>query len=140
MSVFQNTILLSFLLLLLGCIKSRPPLIKATETLKPNVVSIEVEFADGTVAENGFGFITGEKDGQLYIVTAGHLVHGREGEAKQAQSISLRFYSRLKDYPASEETWFESDDLSLLSLRTKKYASLVKIQIGSVLAKEKFFG
>lgn len=89
------------------------PIIRVTEALKPNVVAIQTTFADGST-ENGFGFITGEKNGQLYLVTAGHVVHGRE--AKKPQKIQVRFYSSLRPYPAEEENWFEGDDLSLLTL------------------------
>lgn len=88
-------------------------LIRVTETLKPNVVAIQTTFTDGS-SENGFGFITGEKNGQLYLVTAGHVVHGRE--AKTPQKIQVRFYSSYRQYAAEEEKWFEADDLSLLTL------------------------
>lgn len=88
-------------------------IIRVTENLKPNVVALTVKFADGT-AETGFGFITGEQNGLLYIVTAGHVVHGKV--AQTPQKIELRFYSSLRIYTAEEESWFEADDLSLLTL------------------------
>lgn len=105
-------VLILFLLLSIGT-QAQDPLIRATEALKPNIVAIQSTFADGS-SENGFGFITGEKNGQLYLVTAGHVVHGRE--AKTPQKIQVRFYSTLRQYPAEEENWFEADDLSLLTL------------------------
>lgn len=93
--------------------QAQDSIIRVTEALKPNVVAIQTTFADGS-SENGFGFITGEKNGQLYLVTAGHVVHGRE--AKTPQKIQVRFYSSLRQYPAEEEYWFEADNLSLLTL------------------------
>jgi formylglycine-generating enzyme len=93
--------------------QAQDQIIRVTEAFKPNVVAIQSSFADGSI-ENGFGFITGEKNGQLYLVTAGHVVHGRE--VKTPQKIQVRFYSSLRQYPAEEENWFEADDLSLLTL------------------------
>lgn len=93
--------------------QAQDQIIRVTEALKPNIVAIQTTFADGS-SENGFGFITGEKNGQLYLVTAGHVVHGRE--AKTPQKIQVRFFSSLRQYAAEEENWFESDDLSLLTL------------------------
>jgi len=102
------------LFLLLSIVsKAQDQIIRVTEALKPNIVAIQTTFADGS-SENGFGFITGEKNGQLYLVTAGHVVHGRE--AKTPQKIQVRFFSSLRQYPAEEENWFEADDLSLLTL------------------------
>ncbi len=105
-------VLMVFLFLVIHT-QAQDPIIRVTEALKPNVVAIQTTFADGS-AENGFGFITGEKNGQLYLVTAGHVVHGRE--AKTPQKIQVRFYSSLRQYEAEEEYWFEADDLSLLTL------------------------
>jgi S1-C subfamily serine protease len=42
------------------------------EVLRHNVVSIRTERTDG--GQSGFGFIVGEHQGQLYIVTANHVV------------------------------------------------------------------
>ena len=105
-------VLIVFLLLSIYT-QAQDPIIRVTEALKPNIVAIQTTFADGS-SENGFGFITGEKNGQLYLVTAGHVVHGRE--TKTPQKIQVRFFSSLRQYPAEEENWFEADDLSLLTL------------------------
>lgn len=105
-------VLMVFLLLSI-CTQAQDQIIRVTEALKPNVVAIQTTFADGS-SENGFGFITGEKNGQLYLVTAGHVLHGRE--AQTPKKIQVRFFSTLRSYPAEEENWFEADDLSLLTL------------------------
>ncbi len=116
MKVFAPKIL-SWLFLLLPLayalrLPAQERLIAAVENLKPNTVAITTKFANGESA-NGFGFITGEKDGKLYIVTAGHVLHNQEG----LKSILVQFYTSLRKYPAEEETWFEGDDdLSLLTL------------------------
>ncbi len=109
----RRHVFILFLLLSIAT-QAQDQIIRVTEALKPNVVAIQTTFADGS-SENGFGFITGEKNGQLYLVTAGHVVHGRE--AKKPQNIQVRFFSREKPFPAEEEKWYEGDDLSLLTLR-----------------------
>jgi formylglycine-generating enzyme required for sulfatase activity len=115
MKVFAPKIL-SWLILLLPLVyalrlPAQERLIAVVENLKPNTVAITTKFANGESA-NGFGFITGEKDGKLYLVTAGHVLHNQEG----LKSVQVQVYNGLKKYPAEEEAWFESDDLSLLSL------------------------
>ena len=86
-------------------------LLLTAEKLKPNTVVITTKFANGG-SSNGFGFITGEKDGKIYLVTAGHVLHNQEG----LKSIQVQFYKGLKKYLGKEVAWFKNDDLSLLSL------------------------
>lgn len=111
-NVFRCTCLLATLL---GTFQlfAQEPLVRVTEDLKQNVVAVTVKFDDAS-EEKGFGFITGEKDGQLYLVTAGHVVHGKL--PKSPVKIQVKFISSLRQYSAEEESWFEADDLSLLTL------------------------
>jgi len=88
-----------------------PAFINLVEKLKKNVISITAVFPDGH-EENGFGFVTGEKDGKLYLVTAGHVVH-RKGGGK-AKTIQVKVSNSFRPVFAEEESWFEADDLSLL--------------------------
>ena len=94
-------------------LSAQDPLLRVTEDLKQNVVAVTVKFDDNS-EEKGFGFITGEKDGQLYLVTAGHVVHGKL--PKNPVKIQVKFMSSLRQFSAEEESWFEADDLSLLTL------------------------
>ena len=89
------------------------PLTNLVEKLKKNVIRITAVFPDGP-DEHGFGFVTGEKDGKLYLVTAGHVVHGADGE--KAKSIQVEVFNNLSSFIAEEVRWFEPDDLSLLVL------------------------
>jgi len=105
---------LALLLLFWSTLMSgQDPIAQVAESLKPNVVALTVTLADGT-GKTGFGFITGEKDGQLYLVTAGHVIHGKD--AQKPKKIQVKFFSSLRPYYAEEENWFETDDLSLLRM------------------------
>ena len=86
---------------------------RAVEKVKKNVAILTANFSDGH-QENGFGFVTGEKDGKLYIVTAGHVVHVVGGA--KATSIEVELSNTVGPFPAKEVRWFERDDLSLLIL------------------------
>jgi formylglycine-generating enzyme required for sulfatase activity len=60
--------------------------------LRRNVIAISTTWADGTV-HDGFGLITGERDGDTYIATADHVVRGRNpGEV--ADRITLQLFER----------------------------------------------
>ena len=65
--------------------------------LRQNVVKITSEWGDG-YAENGFGFIVGARPGEVYIVTANHVVR-RVAEAFSenegpATRIRIEYFSR----------------------------------------------
>ncbi|HPH21956.1 MAG TPA: hypothetical protein PLE32_24365, partial [Haliscomenobacter sp.] len=64
---------LCFLLCLGGAclLHGQDPVLRTAESLRNNVVRLSVSFPDGSKQE-GFGFITGEKNGQLYLATAAH--------------------------------------------------------------------
>lgn len=85
---------------------------QVAERLKPNVVVINATFSDNS-QEDGFGFITGEKDGKVYIVTAGHVVH-RKKDGALANRITIEIKNSLETFNVKEVRWFEPDDLSLL--------------------------
>ncbi|MDM8521929.1 serine protease [Desulfococcaceae bacterium HSG8] len=50
---------------------------KVAEKYKNNVVKIEVKF-DNASAQYGMGFIVGERNNELYIVTANHVIRGKD--------------------------------------------------------------
>ena len=58
-------------------------------SLRDNVVQIVAERADGS--HDGFGFIVGERDNQVYIATANHVVRGT-GPGTTASRILIRYY------------------------------------------------
>ena len=60
--------------------------------LRSNVVRIQSEWLDGQV-HDGFGFIAGERDGELFIVTANHVVRGA-GPDDLASDIAVEFFGR----------------------------------------------
>ena len=85
-----------------------------TESLKKNVVAVRANFAEGE-NEKGFGFIVGEQNNLLYVVTAAHVVRGVDKD-KNAQSIRLKFYTDLRWYEASFVYHWDKEDLALLEL------------------------
>jgi hypothetical protein len=83
--------------------------------LRNNVVGIVAERSDGV--HNGFGFIVGERQRQILIVTANHVVRsgGPDGEARR---ILVRFFQEQgRSYQATLlETSDETYDLAVLQV------------------------
>lgn len=84
------------------------------EILKPNVVGVKATFADGS-DQSGFGFITGEEDGKLYLATAAHVVHGLD-IGNLPKNIKVKFLSDTKWIEANLILNWEEEDLALLEL------------------------
>ena len=107
---------LCFLLCLGGAclLHAQDPVLRTAESLRNNVVRLSVSFPDGSKQE-GFGFITGEKNGQLYLATAAHVVHGEEFNQKPSL-IQVWFYADYKTYTAEAIRFFELQDLALLQM------------------------
>ncbi len=87
--------------------------------LRRNVVRIEAKLRNG--AENGFGFVLGERAGRLYIVTAYHVVaEPEEVGAGNAVKVTVEFYDRRgKMYDAELlGTHDTARDLAVLTVAT----------------------
>jgi formylglycine-generating enzyme required for sulfatase activity len=84
------------------------------EKLKTNVVAIRATFADGG-EEKGFGFITGEEGGKLYLATAAHVVRG-ENLDKTAKTIKVKLFNDLRWFDATYVYHWDEDDLAVLEL------------------------
>ena len=83
--------------------------------LRANVVSIVAERSDGI--QNGFGFIVGERHGQVYIVTANHVVRS-SGPDTTSQILIKYFHEQGKAYQATLlETSHQAYDLAVLQAR-----------------------
>lgn len=95
------------------CKAQNDPFATLAEALKPNLVAIRATL-DGT-EEKGFGFITAEQNGRLYIATAAHVVRGPD-MAKTAQQIRIKFYSDISWYPATFKAHWDKEDLALLEV------------------------
>ena len=103
-------------------LRAQDPVLRTAESLRNNVVRISVSFSDGS-KQDGFGFITGEKNGQLYLATAAHLLNGEAFDLRP-NLIQVQFYKDLRLYAAVEVTFFEEHDLALLNMTkplTAKY-------------------
>jgi len=102
----RANLLLCFFLLLHAML---PAQTRQAEQLRDNVVAIHTIFENG-YEEYGFGFVTGQRDGLLFIATAAHVV---EQGAEQA-TIKLRFRGDYREYAGrlirSNTEW----DLALL--------------------------
>jgi hypothetical protein len=67
-------------------------------SLQSNVVRIVAHLGAGAIAREGFGFVVGEDSGQLYIVTADHVVRA-DGPDEIDQKPTVTFFQdRGKEY------------------------------------------
>ena len=88
----QVNLLLPFFLLLQVML---PAQTRQAEQLRDNVVAIHTTF-EGGYEEDGFGFVTGERDGLLFIATAAHVVE----QGAERATIKLRFRGDYREYAA----------------------------------------
>jgi hypothetical protein len=96
--------------------------------LRSSVVSIVAERSDGT--QNGFGFIVGERHGQIYIVTANHVVRS-SGPDVTTKVLIKYFHEQGKAYQATLlETSHQAYDLAVLQARTPTGLSWQKDVLG----------
>lgn len=87
----------------------------ATAKFMPNVVQLMVTFSDQSI-EHGFGFVVGERDNQLYVLTANHVVR-KSNPNVSAQSIKATFCAyQAKQYSA---------ELSPIYNQTRDFAVLI---------------
>ena len=63
------------------------------EALRPNVAAVEATLADGS-QQYGFAFITGVRNGKLYLATARHVVEG-DGYGSGESAVRVQFYQEL---------------------------------------------
>jgi formylglycine-generating enzyme required for sulfatase activity len=104
----QKPVLLLFLLL-----TSQFSLLAQTEraqSLRTNVVAITATAADG-YQEYGFGFITGERNGKVFIATAAHVVSETQEEGGE---VKLRFYNDYQQYSSRVIRINTDTDIALL--------------------------
>jgi hypothetical protein len=91
-------------------------LLKA-QAIRDNVVSVRSSYGVG------FGFIVGERDGVLYIVTANHVVRGpNDGGPNDKANVDIGFFTeRGSTYSAVlQDTWLSSrkEDLAVITITT----------------------
>ena len=104
--MLRNRILLGLLSLLTPCLVHSQMDLEWLEKLKPNVVKVS-----GT--ENGFGFIIGEQNNRLYLVTAAHVILGPYFD-NNPPAIGAEFYNDRRIYNCNLISIFEDYDLALL--------------------------
>ncbi|NBC06429.1 MAG: trypsin-like serine protease, partial [Bacteroidetes bacterium] len=63
------------------------------ETLRSNVAAVEATLADGS-PQYGFAFITGVRNGKLYLATARHVVEDG-GYGNSEPEVRVQFYQEL---------------------------------------------
>jgi formylglycine-generating enzyme len=105
------------LLILLLCTCILPLAVQAQgqfDAFKNNIVAIKASFDNGD-EENGFGFITGEKNGRLYLATAAHVVRGVD-MSKTPKTIKVQFYNDIRWVTATFLTHWDKEDLALLEI------------------------
>lgn len=67
------------------------------DDLRINVVAITATWADGQTVKFGFGIIVAEKNGELYIATANHVVRG-SSPGEIASALAVRFFDDRDDH------------------------------------------
>jgi len=95
-------------------LRAQDPVLRTAESLLNNVVQISVSFSDGS-KQDGFGFITGEKNGQLYLATAAHILYGEAFDLRP-NLIQVQFYREFRVYTADVLTFFKAQDVALLQM------------------------
>ncbi|HNP30724.1 MAG: SUMF1/EgtB/PvdO family nonheme iron enzyme [Nitrospira sp.] len=80
-------------------------------TLKKGVVKVTAQFTQGRKV--GTGFIVGQSQKNLFVVTASHVV---EGEVEPPQSITLTFFTRQEDSLVAQVVKKEGGDSRGLAL------------------------
>lgn len=84
------------------------------DRLKPNVVSIRAYTSGGVLAEKGFGFITGIREGRLFVVTAAHVV--RPDGVRNAARVEVQFFGEVDRFTAVYKRHWDIEDLALLEV------------------------
>ena len=85
-----------------------------SEALLDNVVAIKTNFSDN-FSKNGFGFVVGEKDGRLFIATAGHVVFDVDND--KFGEVYVRFRKDDKPYKIKKiQKHNEEVDIALIEL------------------------
>ena len=82
---------------------------KMAESLRKNVVAIS------TKSESGFGFITGEHNGKLFIATAAHVV---EQALNTNVEVKIKFYDDYQEYQGIILRNYADVDIALLEVTT----------------------
>lgn len=88
------------------------PLVAMAESYKGNVAAIRTYFEDAS-EQVGFGFVTGEHNGKLFLATAAHVV---ADNALKTDSIRLRFAGDPRWFKASLIRAWTTEDLALLEI------------------------
>ncbi len=89
--------------------------VEVANTLKNNVVAITATFENGQ-KKRGFGFITGESNGELYIVTANHNLTDRA----KIRSIDVLFHQQLSSQAQNATVEINNDIDDVALIRTTK--------------------
>jgi len=85
--------------------------------LRPNVVQLTVESGDMTPLSGGFGFVVGEEEGYLYVVTAKHVVRVDKPDVEAV--VYAKFYERKGESFEARilDVSFVNLDLALLKVK-----------------------
>lgn len=115
----SNLIKFIFFFFSLHIISAQPTLEGNAKRLKINVVAITVQSYDDPSPRTGFGFITGENQNVLAIITAAHNIFGDEYIQTQPNAptkIQVSFFSGEKMEAVYIKHW-KKEDLALLEVQ-----------------------
>jgi len=82
---------------------------RVAEGFKDNVVQITAKFSDDDMSD-GFGFVVGERDNKLYVVTANHVIYSDDPDI-ETKEVLVKFYEDQVGKPISGETLNVSNSL-----------------------------
>ena len=85
--------------------------------LRQNTVRISASPSDGGAAEDGFGFITGERGGFLYIATAKHVLVKDSPDAQMPSKVSVTLFTNQGETLYAEALSTVEGDLAVLKLK-----------------------
>lgn len=96
-SFYKRLLIISLLILWVNFIKAQNDIL--LEKIKHNAVKLISQFGEGEDQAEGWGFVIGERDDALYIVTARHVVWKLNNSGfKKANSVGIKFFTDQGEY------------------------------------------
>ncbi len=88
--------------------------------LRGNVVHLQASFEEQPM-QNGFGFVTGEKNDTLYITTAKHVViDGNSIENNKPKELKVKFYQLNRTFQGDVLYYDREKDVAIISVEKPK--------------------
>ena len=109
---------LTFITLYSNIVLAKSPEIITAEALRDNVVTIKAILKNGKT-EYGLGWVIGNDNDYLYIVTADHIVRGSTPK-ETVKKLQLKFFNEAKQFREGDLLPDHNEDLDLAIFRIKR--------------------